>query len=195
MSGKLKTNMKTLVFMLIMSVVCVGGIATAFVMTKKQISINNQMVKYKAVLYSANIAIPENPEDVEKAYQENVEEVKGDDGQIKYYKISGGKYAMNATGTGLWGAIKAVIGFDQTMQKMTGIAFTYQNETPGLGGRIEEKWFKEQFRGKVPPISMAGDGKKADDHQFDAITGATISCTGVKDMINKTQKEAQELIK
>ena len=186
--------MKTLLFMLLASVICVGGVATAYVMTKKQIRINEQMVKYKAVLYAAGITIPEKPEEVEKVYQKNVEEIKGDDGEIKYYKIAGGRYAMDCTGTGLWGALKAVVCFDQSLKKMEGIAFTFQNETPGLGGRIEEKWFKEQFRGKVPPISMVSDGGKAKNNQFDAITGATITCTGVKDMVNKTLKEAQEMV-
>lgn len=195
MSAKLKAQMKTLLFILIISVVCVGGVSTAFVMTKKQININEQMVKYKAVLYSAGIAIPEKPEDVEKVYQQNVEEIKADDGQIKYFKIDGNRYAMNCTGTGLWGELKAVVCFDKSLKKMEGISFTYQNETPGLGGRIEEKWFKEQFRGKLPPVKMVSDGEKAKDDEFDAITGATITCTGVKDMINKTIKQAQTLIK
>lgn len=186
--------MKTLMFMLIISVICVGGVSTAFVMTKPQININEQMVKYKAVLFSANIAIPITSKEVEKVYQENVKEIKDNNGKIKYYQITGGKYAMDGTGTGLWGALKAVICFDQSLNKIIGIAFTYQNETPGLGGRIEEKWFKEQFRGKVPPISIAKGGRKADDHQFDAITGATITSTGVKNMVNKTQKEAREII-
>ena len=181
--------------MLIASVVCVGGVSTAYVMTKQQIRINEQMVKYKAVLYSAGISIPENPEEVEKVYQDNVEEIKGDDGKIKYYKIDGDRYAMDSTGTGLWGALKAVICFNKSLEKIEGIAFTYQNETPGLGGRIEEKCFKEQFRGKLPPIKMVRDGGKAKDNEFDAITGATITCTGVKDMVNKTLKEAQEIIK
>lgn len=181
--------------MLIASVVCVGGVSTAYVMTKKQIRINEEMVKYKAVLYAAGIAIPEKPEEVEKVYQQNVEEVKGDDSNIKYYKINGGRYAMNCTGTGLWGELKAVVCFDRDLKKIAGIAFTYQNETPGLGGRIEEQWFKEQFRGKIPPVKMVSDGSKAKENEFDAITGATITCTGVKDMVNKTLKTAQDMIK
>lgn len=189
----MKSHLYTLLFMLITSAICVGGVSTAYVLTKKQIRINEQIVKYKAVLYAADIAIPEKAEEVEKVYKENVKEIENN-GNLSYYIIKGGKYALNATGTGLWGPIKGIICFDKSLKKMVGIAFTYQNETPGLGGRIEEKWFKQQFRGKIPPVSLAKDGKKADSHQFDAITGATISSKGVKGMINKAQENAEKII-
>lgn len=195
MSNKLKTSMKTLLFMLIISVVCVGGVSTAYVMTKDLIRINEQMLEYQSVLFAAGITIPENPEDVVKVYQQNVEEIKDPDGGILFYKIAGNRYAMNCTGTGLWGEIKAVVCFNQSLKIMEGIAFTYQNETPGLGGRIEENWFKEQFRGKLPPVKMVNEGEKTTDNEFDAITGATITSTGVMNMVNKVQKIIQDKVK
>jgi Na+-transporting NADH:ubiquinone oxidoreductase subunit C len=195
MNKKLKTSLKTLWFMLICSVVCVGGISTAYIATQDKIRINQEMVKYKAVLSAAGLKIPATPEKVEKTYKNNVEEVKGKDGRIKYFKLKDGRYAINCTGIGLWGPIEAVVGVDSSLNKIEGIAFTSQNETPGLGGRIEESWFKDQFRGKLVPLKIAPQGEKPTEHEFDAITGATITSSGVRDMINKTVKDAPEIIK
>lgn len=46
-------------------------------------------------------------------------------------------------------------------------------ETPGLGDKIEEDWFKRQFRGKR--LDNADWRVKKDGGDFDEITGATIS--------------------
>ena len=43
------------------------------------------------------------------------------------------------------GKIDAVIGIKRDFKELTGISFTANNETPGLGARITEKWFCEQF--------------------------------------------------
>lgn len=194
MNKKLKVSIKTMVFMLICSVVCVGGISSAFVATKQRIKLNQEMVKYQSVLSAAGMQIPSSPEEVQKLYKDNVEEIKDQNEIIKYFKLKDGRYAINCSGTGLWGPIRGVLGVDPSLTKIEGIAFTYQNETPGLGGRIEESWFKVQFRGKMVPLKIAPLGNKPTDHEFDAITGATITSAAVRDMINKTVKEAPEII-
>ncbi|HID92907.1 MAG TPA: RnfABCDGE type electron transport complex subunit G [bacterium (Candidatus Stahlbacteria)] len=61
-------------------------------------------------------------------------------------------------------------------------------ETPGLGTKIGEAWFKEQFKGKKPNEVLL----KKDGGTLDAITGATISsravANGVRDGIEKYKK-------
>jgi Na+-transporting NADH:ubiquinone oxidoreductase subunit C len=195
MNKKLKTSIKTIIFMLICSAVCVGGVSTAFIATKKRIRLNEEMVKYKAVLSASDITIPDSPEKVQELYKEKVEEIKNKEGEIVYFKIKNGSYAVKCSGIGLWGPIRGIIGLDPSLKKIEGIAFTYQNETPGLGARIEEKWFKEQFRGKIIPLKIVTDGEKPGENEFDAITGATITSTAVKKMVNKTYEKAGEIIK
>ena len=146
MNNKLKTSIKTIIFMLLCSVVCVGGVSTAFVATKEKIRLNQELVKYEAVLSSTAIPLPESPEQIQKLYKENVEEVKDKNGTILYFKLKDGRYAFYSKGPGLWGPIKGIVGLDPSFKKIEGIAFTYQNETPGLGGRILEDGFKQQKR-------------------------------------------------
>jgi len=57
--------------------------------------------------------------------------------------------------------------------KVSGIEILAHAETPGLGSKIAEGWFKEQFRGKA--LEDADWRVKKDGGDFDQITGATIS--------------------
>ncbi len=83
---------------------------------------------------------------------------------------------------GYAGKIPVTVGIDLA-GIITGITIAGQGEilkeTPGLGGRILEPWFAEQFKGKT-----AGQVKlKKDGGDIDAITGATVSsrtvCNGI----------------
>jgi electron transport complex protein RnfG len=56
---------------------------------------------------------------------------------------------------------------------VTGIEILSDLETPGLGARISEPKFKDQFKGKS--LTNADWRVKRDGGQFDQITGATIS--------------------
>jgi len=56
---------------------------------------------------------------------------------------------------------------------VTGVEILAHAETPGLGSRITEAGFKEQFRGKG--LEDADWRVKKDGGSFDQITGATIS--------------------
>ncbi|PLX84316.1 MAG: NADH:ubiquinone oxidoreductase subunit RnfG [Desulfuromonas sp.] len=56
---------------------------------------------------------------------------------------------------------------------VAGIEILSHAETPGLGDKIEEPWFKDTFRGKN--LDNADWRVKKDGGDFDQITGATIS--------------------
>jgi Na+-transporting NADH:ubiquinone oxidoreductase subunit C len=89
------------------------------------------------------------------------------------------------TGAGLWGTITAAVGLDDSGRAVSGISFLKQNETPGLGARIDEPWFKAQFKGKTGPFRMVPEGTRSTaPDEFDAITGATVTSTAVRDMLN-----------
>jgi Na+-transporting NADH:ubiquinone oxidoreductase subunit C len=99
------------------------------------------------------------------------------------------------SGPGLWGEITAAVGFDTELASLTGVDFLKQSETPGLGARISEKWFTEQFRGKKGPFTTVGEGEPASESQFDAITGASITSNAVMSILNSTISQAKGLVK
>ncbi len=66
---------------------------------------------------------------------------------------------------------------------VTGIAILRHAETPGLGDKIEEGWFRQQFVGKN--LDNADWRVKKDGGEFDQITGATISPRAVVGAVRK----------
>ncbi len=96
-------------------------------------------------------------------------------------------YAAIVEGKGYGGTIKIAVGIrlDETIKHVRIIS---QNETPGLGSRITEDEFLNQFDNKsLDELKLSREGGK-----IDAITGATISSEAV---VNIVRGEFQELVK
>jgi Na+-transporting NADH:ubiquinone oxidoreductase subunit C len=107
-------------------------------------------------------------------------------------------YGFSLRGKGLWGSIGAFAVISPDLSQMVGIDFTEQVETPGLGARITESWFKYLFRGldlkpflsqnESPNIVMVGKKSQSNleesTNSVEAITGATQTCNGVLNMVN-----------
>ena len=65
--------------------------------------------------------------------------------------------------------------------------FIKQDETPGLGGRIGEPFYRDQFRGLNISDSSPGEifiNRPAPGGNVDAISGATQTSTYVTNMLN-----------
>ena len=89
-------------------------------------------------------------------------------------------YAFKASGSGYGGDIDIVVGLDNSFG-IKGISILSQTETPGVGTKITESSFTDQFKGlSVSDIALKSEGGK-----IDAITGATISSRAVVDAIKE----------
>lgn len=88
-------------------------------------------------------------------------------------------------GAGLWGPISLLVGFTESLDELTGIGIFSQNETPGLGARIEEEWYRMQFVGKRGPFVLVDEGMADAPDEIDAITGATRTSLAMRDIINE----------
>lgn len=145
----------------------------------------------RKILYVFDIPIPsENPEDIAKVFDENVEEEIVDGERIFFVKendeIKG--YAVPVGGPGLWGGIEGYVGISADFTHILGLDFTEHSETPGLGGRISEDEYKEQFRDL--DLSQGQDGnyiiyRPAPGGNIDAITGATLTSKSVSNFLNE----------
>ena len=98
--------------------------------------------------------------------------------------------AFTSAGEGYGGYITIMMGVDLA-GKLTGIQILEHLETPGLGANIESaELFRDQFKGKYRQGSPTGKlkvvkGEEADDSwEIEALTGATVSPTGVVQAIN-----------
>ena len=118
------------------------------------------------------------------------QEARGDLSFYRGYDERGGfiGYVFPVGGAGFWGPIAGYVAIDEWLDKILGITFVRHSETPGLGARITEQSFREQFVGKriVPPegsdtpIRLVQGGKPKGPNDIDAITGATGTSTGVE---------------
>ena len=109
---------------------------------------------------------------------------KVDDGSIKY--------VLPVYGAGLWGPIWGYIAVNDDGNTNYGANFSHEGETPGLGARITEQSFQDEFKdkhlfvdGEFKSVAVLKKGQKATNgaEQIDALTGATITSRGVSDMM------------
>ena len=124
---------------------------------------------------------------------------KGMDFNLPIYKVNKeGEviYIFPLLGTGLWGPIWGNIALSDDLNTIVGVTFDHKGETPGLGSEITTDDFTNQFIGKkifdennqFTSILVVKGGVKtlAQDlqiHGVDAISGGTITCNGVNDML------------
>ncbi|MFO7560446.1 MAG: FMN-binding protein [Desulfobacterales bacterium] len=96
-------------------------------------------------------------------------------------------WVTKATGQGYADKIELLFGLDPEVKQLTGLFILGQKETPGLGNKIIEKQWRDQFIKKSTdrPFEVVKGGTGA-AHEIDAITGATISSKSVVDIINKS---------
>ena len=99
--------------------------------------------------------------------------------------------AVPFSGPGLWGPIKGVLALEPDLLTIRGIRFYKHEETPGLGGEISADWFQKQFEGKQivsgegkPSLSILKPGDAHDGDSVDGITGATMTCDRVQAMLD-----------
>ncbi|MFP4178768.1 MAG: FMN-binding protein [Spirochaetaceae bacterium] len=186
------------VFMSLLTVVFITVVSGAYLTTEERVELNQAIAEKKAVLYAAGIDYPEDdPVGVNEIYEERVKEFGGN-GRTDYFEVEmpGGDpgYAVYVEGAGLWGQIVTIFGFNRELSTITGMEIVQQNETPGLGARINEAWFKEQFRDKKPPFTMVAEGTAEGSDEFDAITGATKTSESMRAIVNKSADTAREKI-
>lgn len=193
-----KDRIYPILFMAIITAVFIASVSGIFLATEDLVLLNETIFLKKAVLFAADIEAPEDSYELDEIFGKRVKEVTANGEELFQIVGPGGSpqgWVIYSDGPGLWGRIDAVLGFDLEGKTMTGIEFISQNETPGLGARITEPWFKAQFKGMFGPFTMAPEGTAKGDSEFDAITGATKTSTAVRQILNNGSDKAQDLIK
>lgn len=100
-------------------------------------------------------------------------------------------YTLTLQGGGYQGIIKLMIGVSSDLEKFVGLVILENVETPGLGAKIEDKEFTNQFKGLLTsrPIEYIKNRKPEKPYEIQAITGATISSRSVVKIINQGVQE------
>ena len=118
-------------------------------------------------------------------------------GKLALYicKVNGSrKYVIPVYGMGLWGPISGYIALNEDKATVYGAYFNHESETAGLGAEIKDNvTWQEKFQGKK--VFTSGDDKTIalgveknitdPATQVDAVTGATLTSNGVRDMLHE----------
>lgn len=93
-------------------------------------------------------------------------------------------YAFVGEGNGYGGIIRIMVGVSEAEGKILNLTVLSHSETPGLGSRIEDAGFRNQFVGKTlsDPIAVGRD--------INALSGATISSRAVTEAVRRGLEQA-----
>ena len=95
-------------------------------------------------------------------------------------------WAVATETSGFSDRIRLMIGVTSDRSKILGVAVLASRETPGLGERIREAAFLEQFRGqRTETILRTVKPGQSAEQPIDAISGATISSQAVVRAVNR----------
>ncbi|MGM0639819.1 MAG: FMN-binding protein [Thermotogota bacterium] len=189
----------TIIFTFIVSFIFVFVLAFANDITKERVEINDRLFEVRAFLNAMDIEYESGEQAIE--IFENLEEITIDEEKL-FSKTENSQtiYAYRFSGNALWGMVEGVISVNQDVTRIIGLDIISHNETPGLGGRIEEKWFRDQFRNlKISEdgitINIGGDGDyNSENSEFDSITGATNTSQSMNEIINNTINKLKDLL-
>jgi len=105
-------------------------------------------------------------------------------------------YAFIAVANGYGGPIELIVALESNFLQedeiiIHGISVVSHSETPGLGEKIVEASFSDQFTGiNFNDVALTRDGGK-----IDAISGATVSSSAVVDSVFNSVKEKADIIR
>jgi Na+-transporting NADH:ubiquinone oxidoreductase subunit C len=182
-----------IIFMMAVTAIFITVLAGLNFVTADTISFNQQNQLRQKILYIFDM-VPDGgtEKDIERVFNESVIEKQW--GDLKGYAlVEGGQeigYAVPINGAGLWGSITGYVGLNKDYTEIIGIEFVTQSETPGLGGRISENSYKDQYRG----IDISGKtdnfiiSSPQPDSNVDAIAGATQTSAAVVKIVNENIK-------
>ena len=100
-------------------------------------------------------------------------------------------YCVSLTTAGFGGDIEVMVGIgaDGTVK---GIEILNHSETAGLGAKATGEEFKNQFRGKIPYLTVVKKETESAD-EIKAITGATITSKAISDAVATAYEMVVEL--
>jgi len=172
------TFLNMVLVMTLVAVVSAMAMGFTYTATKEA----REMVEVKRTLAGIQNVMPgfDNEPDKEKFVVEGYE-------GLEFYPAKKGEEMLGTaiktySDKGFTGDVWIMVGFDKE-NKINNISILKHAETPGLGSKMGEAKFKDQFNGKDPAIFKVT--VKKDGGDVDAIAAATISSRAFCDAVTK----------
>lgn len=182
--NKKPSTLYSVIFMFLLAALFTGILAGLNILTADAIATNSVIDKQRAILRAANVKAED--AEIQGIFEKDFELVSDQPREVYLYKGQEGPgYVFAYQGGALWGNVLGYAGINPEMDKLLGMS-VYQNaETPGLGGRITEDWYQDQFVGLPVKDGEFIIYKPSPGGNVDAISGATLTSNSMKDMLNE----------
>ncbi len=174
-------------FMVLLTAVFTLALAVLNDVTADRIARLARVANQRSILYVFEIDAPESDAEVPEVYNSHITEDEVGGVPLFTYRENGEVqgHAFEIKGPGLWGTITSYVAVDEEFEELLGVDFISHSETPGLGGRIDEQWFKDQFRGiEIQPSDESVVFRPEVGGNVDAISGATSTSKAVRTILN-----------
>lgn len=198
------SNIYTFVYMTVVVIIVAVLLALANQSLKPRQEANILLDKQKQILGALKVDYT-NADPAEVYYTLVQDTLTYGEQEVYVANLNGAtKYILPLSGKGLWGGIGGYLALDEDKNTIYGVNFNHESETPGLGAKIVEPEFRSQFEGKhirnaegaVVSVAVLKAGKHAEgQEQVDAISGATITSSGVSTMLEVNLTEYAEFLK
>lgn len=199
--SRMRQNIYTVLFSVVLSLSCAMLLTAAADFTRQAQTENKKAEEIRNVLTAlkAPFDFDADAGELINIFESSVtEQVVGRDNPLTLYtykpagSASIAAVAVRFMGPGLWGPIKGFLALEPDYKTIRGITFYEQEETPGLGGEIVSAGFRNGFEGKhisdeqdMWGINLvSAGGEQASINEIAGISGATMTCDKVEEMIN-----------
>jgi Na+-transporting NADH:ubiquinone oxidoreductase subunit C len=197
----MKTYYKMISFVFIMGFLTSLVFVGMDVLTAERIAANKNAAIYSAVLRHNNITF--NNVNLNDVFNDNIEttepvevELNGETYELVLYvnKLNGQvsfQFGIFTLG-GLWGPIRGIVTLESDFETIVDVAILNEQETPGLGGKIKDRPFLDQFVGlkldatSETPIMIRKDAAENLSNEVDEIAGATGTSTAFEKLLNQS---------
>lgn len=177
-------KLKNLLFIVILGSVCTSVLIGIRSYTLPIIERYHDLRLKETIMDAAGIDYEK--DELTSAFDKNIKTVTRNN--FTYYISPDNLYIFIFEGRGLWGMISGSIALNPDLETLDNIKIISQEETPGLGARIAEEEFLNQFRQKKvsPKLFMAMRKKASEANEIDAVTGASMTSKALIDTINES---------
>ncbi|SMP40192.1 FMN-binding protein [Anoxynatronum buryatiense] len=186
-----KFTVKPILFMVVLTLIYTTILASINAITVDRIRLNERLSEQTSFLYVLDL-LPDTQEAsaINSLYEQHVREIDVN-GEIIFEGLNDEgevfAYIVPIVGGAVWGELQGIVALSPDFETVLGIDFLSHSETPGLGGRIDELSFKEQFRDIEIDPEAGSDFlvyRPNPDGQVDAISGATGTSNAVRRIFN-----------
>ncbi len=198
----MKDSIYTLSYAAVMGIVAAGLLSGVGVLTTPFREANEQAERVRNIMKV--LGVEHDPgasaEELVEVFEREVDVVEGD--RLTLYRFSPDDFppeekrtAVQFSGSGMWGPIAGFMALEPDMRTIAGLSVYSQEETPGLGAEIASEGFQKRFQGRSifddawePGLRIMVEREARNEHEVDAVTGATMTSRSLERMLNETIK-------